>query len=36
MGFTESTDLKIHEDSIPNYTVFSLWDTFRATILYTI
>ena len=30
-GLYRSTDLKIHEDSIPNYTVFSLWDTFRAT-----
>ena len=25
------TDLKIHNDSIANYTVFSLWDTFRST-----
>ncbi len=30
-GLYRGTDLKIHEDSIPNYTVFSLWDTFRAT-----
>ena len=30
-GFYRGTDLKIHKDSIPNYTVFSLWDTFRAT-----
>ena len=30
-GLYRGTDLKIHYDSIPNYTVFSLWDTFRAT-----
>ena len=30
-GLYRGTDLKIHEDSVPNYTVFSLWDTFRAT-----
>ena len=30
-GLYRGTDLKIHKDSIPNYTVFSLWDTFRAT-----
>ncbi len=37
-GRYRSTDLKIHKDStFTNYTVFSLWDTYRATHpLYTI
>ena len=30
-GDFRSTDMKIHNDSINNFTVFSLWDTFRST-----
>ena len=30
-GSYRGTDFKIHHDDKPNYTVFSLWDTFRST-----
>ena len=30
-GSYRGTDFKIHHDDEPNYTVFSLWDTFRST-----
>ena len=30
-GNFRSTDMKVHSDSLINYTVFSLWDTFRST-----
>ena len=30
-GDFRSTDMKVHRDSLINYTVFSLWDTFRST-----
>jgi len=30
-GDFRSTDIKVHNDSVTNYTVFSLWDTFRST-----
>jgi predicted alpha-1,2-mannosidase len=36
-GRFRGTDLKIHKSNSPKFTVFSLWDTFRATHpLYTI
>ncbi|MBH19215.1 MAG: glycosyl hydrolase family 92 [Crocinitomicaceae bacterium] len=30
-GDFRSTDMKVHRDSLINFTVFSLWDTFRST-----
>jgi putative alpha-1,2-mannosidase len=30
-GEFRGTDMEIHKDNLPNYTVFSLWDTFRST-----
>ena len=36
-GFYRGTDLKVHQSEDNTYTIFSLWDTFRATHpLYTI
>ncbi len=36
-GRFRGTDLNIHKSSLPQFTIFSLWDTFRATHpLYTI
>ena len=29
-GDFRGTDMEVHRDSLPNYTVFSLWDTFRS------
>ena len=30
-GDYRATDMQVHNDSLANYTVFSLWDTFRST-----
>ena len=30
-GDYRATDMHAHNDSLANYTVFSLWDTFRST-----